>query len=243
MEMMIITIVGFSFVIGLGFYSMHVSSKGGKGLEQRIDTNHVNENSFQRYAKFYGETIPSEARFDEKMNKIYVMIKDHNMTDIYQIADLCSCTLPQCVLKIRYLKNKRLIDDYYIDTTNMKLLPCSEEDQKLLDKFKPYIYGSHTQIVDFVNFVPNPDGLTMDELKKKLLEELIYLDKKSLINGVKINDIDGEIIYYTLEKRKTVKDMETIHCPNCGALNDVDITGKVRCAYCNSIVRGSKSDE
>lgn len=242
-EAIIISILGFAFVIGLGYFAIHMSNKGGKDLEQRIDINHVNENSFQNYAKFYGEIVPSEADFDRKLNKIYILIKDHNKTDIKEIADLTFCTIPECVLKIKYLKNKRLIDDLYIDTNNMKLIPCSSEDQLLIDKFKPYIYGTHTQIAEFVNLVPNPDRLTIEEHKKKLLEELVYLDKKNLINGIKIDDIDGEIIYYTLEKRKTVKDRETVHCPNCGALNDVDITGKVRCAYCNSIVRGSKSDE
>ena len=242
-EAIIISILGFSFVIGLGYFAIHMSNKGGKDLEQRIDINHVNENSFQNYAKFYGEIVPSEADFDRKLNKIYILIKDHNKTDIKEIADLTFCTIPECVLKIKYLKNKRLIDDLYIDTNNMKLIPCSSEDQQLIDKFKPYIYGTHTQIAEFVNLVPNPDRLDVEGHKKKLLEELVYLDKKNLINGVKIDDIDGEIIYYTLEKRKTVKDRETVHCPNCGALNDVELTGKVRCSYCNSIVTGSKCNE
>ena len=239
----LIPIFGIAFVLGMGFLAIYISKKGGKDLEQRIDINHVNENSFQRYAKFYGEIVPSEADFDRKLNKIYILIKDHNMRDIKQIAEISSCTLPECVLKIKYLKNKRLIDDLYIDTNNMKLITCSPEDQLLIDKFKPYIYGTHTQISEFVNLVPNPEGLNIEEHKKKLLDELIYLDKKGLVNGVKIDDIDGEIIYYALEKRKTVKDRETVHCPNCGALNDVELTGKVRCSYCNSIVMGSKCGE
>ena len=239
----LIPIFGIAFVLGMGFLAIYISKKGGKDLEQRIDINHVNENSFQRYAKFYGEIVPSEADFDRKLNKIYILIKDHNMRDIKQIAEISFCTLPECVLKIKYLKNKRLIDDLYIDTNNMKLITCSPEDQLLIDKFKPYIYGTHTQISEFVNLVPNPEGLNIEEHKKKLLDELIYLDKKGLVNGVKIDDIDGEIIYYALEKRKTVKDRETVHCPNCGALNDVELTGKVRCSYCNSIVMGSKCGE
>ncbi len=239
----LIPIFGIAFVLGIGFLAIYISKKGGKDLEQKIDINHVNENSFQRYAKFYGQIVPSEADFDRKLNKIYILIKDHNMRDIKQIAEISSCTLPECVLKIKYLKNKRLIDDLYIDTNNMKLITCSPEDQLLIDKFKPYIYGTHTQISEFVNLVPNPEGLNIEEHKKKLLDELIYLDKKGLINGVKIDDIDGEIIYYALEKRKTVKDRETVHCPNCGALNDVELTGKVRCSYCNSIVMGSKCGE
>ena len=206
----LIPIFGIAFVLGIGFLAINISKKGGKDLEQRIDINHVNENSFQRYAKFYGEIVPSEADFDRKLNKIYILIKDHNMRDIKQIAEISFCTLPECVLKIKYLKNKRLIDDLYIDTNNMKLITCSPEDQLLIDKFKPYIYGTHTQISEFVNLVPNPEGLNIEEHKKKLLDELIYLDKKGLVNGIKIDDIDGEIIYYALEKRKTVKDRELL---------------------------------
>ncbi len=211
-------------------------------MRDKIDIKHVNENSFQRFAKFFGKIFPKEDNFDEKLNNIYLLIKNQKITDINKIAEMTSCTLPECVLKIKYLKNKRLIDDYYIDTNNMKLFPCSEEDQKLLDKFKPFIYGSHTQIAEFVNLIPNPKLIPMEQYKKVLLDELLYLDKKGLLNGVKIDDIDGEIIYYTLEKIKVVKNMETIHCPNCGALNDVEITGKVRCSYCNSIVVGSNNN-
>ena len=132
-----------------------------------------------------------------------------------------------------------LIEDLYIDTNNLILIKCSEEDQKLIDKYKPYIYGSHTQIVEFAHLLPNPDNLKPEALRKKALEELIYLNKKNLINGIKIDDIDGIITYYTLEKRKNVNNMETVHCKNCGALNDVEITGKTRCGYCKSIVIGS----
>ena len=33
------------------------------------------------------------------------------------------------------------------------------------------------------------------------------------------------------------------HCKNCGALNDVEVTGKTRCRYCKSIVIGSHCHE
>ena len=121
----------------------------------KIDTEHVNENSFQKYAKFYGEKYPSEENFDQKLNTIYSLIVDHGCRDIRQISDSTSCQLPECVLKIKYLKNKRLIGDLYIDTVNMKLLPCSEEDQVLLEKYKPFIYGSHVQVMDMASVLPN----------------------------------------------------------------------------------------
>ena len=156
-----------------------IKSSNKKEIPQKIDTTHVNENSFQNYAKFYGEIVPSDADFNQKLNSIYTLVKNQKMTDINKIALLSSCSPTECVLKIRYLKNKRLLDDLYIDTVNMKLMHCSLEDQKLLDKYKPYIYGTHTQIDEFVNLMPNPECLSINDLKNKALEELIYLDKKS----------------------------------------------------------------
>lgn len=210
---------------------------------RKIDINHINENSFQKYAKFYGEIYPHEEDFDTKLNTIYTLITNNGERDIKRIAELSSCQIPECVIKIKYLKNKRMIDDLYIDTNNLVLIKCSEEDQKLIDKYKPYIYGSHTQIADFAALLPNPDNLEIDDLRKKALEEIKYLNNNNLINGIKIDDIDGIITYYTLEKRKNVNNMETVHCKNCGALNDVEVTGKTRCGYCKSIVIGSHCHE
>ena len=210
---------------------------------RKIDINHINENSFQKYAKFYGEIYPHEEDFDTKLNTIYTLITNNGERDIKRIAELSSCQIPECVIKIKYLKNKRMIDDLYIDTNNLVLIKCSEEDQKLIDKYKPYIYGSRTQIADFAALLPNPDNLEIDDLRKKALEELKYLNNNNLINGIKIDDIDGIITYYTLEKRKNVNNMETVHCKNCGALNDVEVTGKTRCGYCKSIVIGSHCHE
>ena len=232
-----ILLIGFTFIGVISVITSIIYQNNKKN--KKIDTNHVNENSFQNYAKFYGEIIPSENDFNDKLNTILTMIQSGE-TDIRKIANATNYTEAQVILKIKYLKNKRLLDDYYIDTVNMKLLPCSKEDQILLDKYKPYIYGSHTQIVEFAHMIPNPDRLPFEEHKKRILDELVSLDRKGLLNGVKINDIDGEIIYYTIEKRKTIANMETIHCPNCGSLIDVDKNNKVRCSYCNTIIIGSE---
>ena len=220
-----------------------LSVNGGATFPKKIDVNHVNENSFQRFAKFYDEVYPYEKDFDAKLNHIYVLISKNGERDIKKICELVSCSVTECVLKIKYLKNKRLIDDLYIDTNNLKLIPCSAEDQALIDKYKPYVYGSHTQVEDFYNLVDWPAGLSPEEQKKHVFEEIKYLVEKELINGVKVDDIDGKIIYYSLEKRKTVYNRETVHCPNCGALNDVEITEKTRCDYCKGIVKGSAFDE
>jgi len=208
----------------------------------KIDKKHVNEESFQNYAKFYGNTIPRDKEFDDKLNIILSLINSKEC-NIKKIAEKSNCTLEECVLKIKYLKNKRLLGDYYVDTNNFVLLPCSEEDQRLLDKYKPYIYGSHLQVKEIANLVSNKGYKDIQELENEVFEELLYLDKKGLINGIKIDDVDRKIIYYTIEKRKIDSNYESIHCDNCGAINDVEVNGKVRCGYCNSIIKGSKYEE
>lgn len=226
-------------IVFIVFELRRISSNYKRISQQPINVKHVNENSFQRFAKFYDETYPHEEKFDAKLNQIYILITKNGERDIQKIAELTSCKLPECVIKIKYLKNKRLIEDLYIDTNTFKLIKCSEEDQALIKKYKPYIYGSRAQVEDFYQQVPWEAGLSEEAQKKKVLEEIKYLADKGLIIGVKVDDIDGRIIYYSIEKRKTVYNRETTHCPNCGALNDVEITGKTRCDYCKGIVMGS----
>ena len=60
-----------------------------------------------------------------------------------------------------------------------------------------------------------------------------------MINGIKINEVDKEIIYYTIEKSK-VTDLISVECDNCGAINDVDRGIKTRCKYCNTIIEENK---
>lgn len=208
-----------------------------------INYDHVNEESYQNYAKFYGNTVPKDEEFNNKLDNIYSLIKNSRETDIKKIAKSSNCTLEECVLKIRYLKNKRLLGDYYVDTSNFKVLPCSIEDQKLLDKYKPFIYRSHLQINEIANLISNKGYKNIHELRDEVYNELNYLDDKGLLNGIKIDDIDRAIIYYTLEKKKSVSNYESIHCPNCGAINDVEVKSKVRCGYCKTIIKGSKYGE
>ncbi|MBQ6404724.1 MAG: hypothetical protein IJJ63_01600 [Bacilli bacterium] len=208
-----------------------------------IDVKHVNQNSYQKYAKFYGEYVPNDQNFDWKLKQIFNLITHNKITDIKKIAEMSQCGVPECILKIRYLKNKRYIGDYYIDTVNLQLLPCSEEDQLLLEKYKPFVYGSHLQINEIANVINNPNYLTIQELRKKVYQDIKYLYDKGLINGIKLDTIDRQILYYSVEKRKVDTDIESVHCPNCGALNDVDIRGKVRCGYCQTIIRGRESME
>ncbi len=88
------------------------------GYRRRKLLNSVNEDSYQKYAKFYGDIVPTDDDFDTKVNNILKCIKNGE-TDIKVMAKESHCTYPECVLKIKYLKNKRLIGDYYIDTNNL----------------------------------------------------------------------------------------------------------------------------
>ena len=231
----IIYIILVIFIVHM-FFSTSVVDK------KRFDTSHLNQDSYQRYAKFYGIVIPNDEDFITKIKQIYKLINSRE-NDIKKIAEKSNCTLEECVLKIKYLKNKRLLGDYYVDTNNFKLLPCSKEDQKLIDKYKAYIYGSHLQINDIANLIPNKGYKDISELRDEVFKELVYLDKKGLINGIKIDEVDRKIIYYTIEKRREHKGYESSNCPNCGAINDVEIDGKVRCGYCKTIVKGSEYEE
>ena len=65
--------------------------KGNKRKE--IDVKHVNEDSFQRFAKFFGETYPHEEKFDAKLNQIYTLIQRNGERDIKKIAELSSCAI------------------------------------------------------------------------------------------------------------------------------------------------------
>ena len=239
------TIFIFAFSIGAVIVMVVMLSNSFKAekVRPKFNAKHLGEDSYKRYAKFYGDIVPTDDEYMDKLNSIYNMITEDKMSDIKLIAKNSNCTLEECVLKIKYLKNKKLIENYYIDTSNFKLLPCSGEDQKLLDKYKPYIYASHLQVDEIANYVANKGYKSIQELQDDVFNDLVYLDKKGLINGIKIDNIDRRIIYYTIEKRKTISNYETTHCPNCGALNDVSVTGKVRCGYCNTIVKGSNYTE
>ena len=210
---------------------------------KRFNTKHLNEDSYQRYAKFYGNTVPKDDNYNEKLKTIYKLITKDKKTDIKKIAKDSNCTVEECVLKIKYLKNKRLLGDLYVDTNNFKLLPCSKEDQKLIEKYRAYIYGSHLQIDEIANMIPNKGYKDISELRDEVFKELVYLNKKGLINGIKIDEVDRKIIYYTIEKRKESKGYESVNCPNCGAINDVEINGKIRCGYCKTIIKGSEYEE
>ena len=229
-----------AILIALALYILTIVKKK---KEKMLNWDHIKEDSYQNFAKFFDIAEPTDTDFVNKLNNIYSLIVNKKEKSIEKITKQSGCTTQEeCIVKIRYLKNKRLLDDYYIDIPHDEILMCTKEDQKLLEKYKPFIYHSHLQINEIANVIPNRQFEGIQELKEHIYNDLTYLDKKNLLNGIKIDTIDRKIIYYTIEKKKTHEGYETIHCPNCGALNDVEITGKTRCEYCNTIVKGTECE-
>ncbi len=212
-------------------------------IRQRDRNNHnktfksqLSESSFQRYAKFHDETIPKDTMFQEKMNKIYNMIEIDKKTDIKKIAEKAGCSYEECILKIRYLKNKGKIGLCYIDHKNGIIKKCNKEEFELINKYKPYIYFNHLSIEEIILRLPGTTNKNRKEVEEQVYNEIKQLYDKDLLINIKLNEVDKQIIYYSDEKSKKEKDFISIRCENCGALNDVNRGNKVRCDYCGTII-------
>ncbi len=197
--------------------------------------NNVNEWSYQRYARFYGNNELKDEEFINKINKIKKLILEDKKNNLYDIASESNCTYDECILKICYLKNKRELGDYYIDAPAGLISLCNPDDLILLKKYQHPIYYKNASIDEISK------ELKMD--KKDVWKELIYLDNKKLLNGVILDVVDDKIIYYRLEKRAFEKDYVTINCTNCGALLDVRRGSKVRCDHCDTIVEDKQVED
>ena len=202
----------------------------------KLNKETIDEKSFQNYAKFYGDTVLKDKEFEQKMNVIYDLIVNHNQKNINKIANKANCTYQECLIKIKYLKNQKLINNYYIDHINGKILPCTPEDQKLLDKYNKYLYNGNLQISEMAAIMPGVNMNNLNQVKDQIYKELLYLDKKDLLDGIRIDEVDRYIHYYILERKLKERDFISINCPNCGAINDVHRGGKVRCEYCQTII-------
>jgi len=213
-----------------------------KSKKAKKETGNISEWSYKRYADFYGMMELADPKFEEKINKILKLILDEHCDDIKFISNETGCTIEECIIKINYLKNKRKIDNCYIDKDNLKIINCSENDIKLIEKYKAYIYGSHSSLEEIVSLVPS-NQINIDEKRATVVGELKYLIDNNILNGVKYNEVDNKLIYYSVEKHNKEKDLATISCPKCGALNDVDYNNKVRCKYCNNIISNDKTLE
>lgn len=217
--------------------NMHKEIKG-------VKMNKINETSYRDYTKFFGTEELEDKEFIKKMKIIYTQIMKANEEDIKQIAELAGCTYPECILKIRYLKQiKKIPEDYFVDEANGLVNRCSKEDQVLLKKYRPYIYRSKLQISEIASRIPHIPGKTFQEIQKQVLDDLIYLDDKDLINGIILNKVDGTITYYNTKEKGNKSDKITVTCQNCGAPNEVNRGGKTWCSYCGTIVEDKSLEE
>ena len=201
----------------------------------------ISDDSYKKYAKYYDYIEPSDSNFDKKVDKIYDLIINENVNDIEFIAQESGCTFEECVMKIRYLKNKRVIGDYYIDLITKTIKLCSLEEQKLLEKYSKYLYNQHLQVSEIALKMPSTTYQNIQEAKDQVYKDLLYLYEKGLLNGIKLNSVDYAISYYTIDKRKKNLELITVKCPNCGALNDLYKYGKVRCEYCETIIEDKEN--
>ena len=180
--------------------------------------NNIKEDSYLDYTKFYGTESLKDEEFMKKMKIIYSQIMKDKEEDIKQIAELAGCTYTECIFKIRYLKQiKKIPEDYFVDEINGLVNRCSPEDQQQMM------------------------GKTKEEMQQQVLNDLIYLDDKDLIDGIILNKVDGVITYYNKYDKKK-KDKITVNCQNCGAPNEVNRGGKTWCSYCGSIVEDKSLD-
>lgn len=234
---LVFVFIGIIFIVSSIIVSAFVNKK------EITDKNMtINEKSFQNYAKFYGMMIPVDDEFNKKLNKIYRLIVIENVDDINFIAKDTGCTYEECILKIKYLKNKRAIGEYYIDHINGIVKKCSKDDLALLKKYKPYIYGkNHLQINEIAARMPMTTINNLKEREQEVIKDLKYLYNKDLINGIILDEVDGKITYYSIEKRLK-KDTVSIDCENCGAINDVTRGGKTRCGYCGLIIEDKDNE-
>ncbi len=201
---------------------------------------HVEEESYNNYSEFYGEDVKNDVVFQEKVKKIYNLIVKEKCDDIKLIAKESDCKYNECIIKIDYLKHNNLISqDYYIDHINGYIKKCEKKDMDLIKKYSAFIYKQKLQIKDIAVKMPQTTNRNMEEAFETVRKDIKYLIEKDLIEGVIYNEIDDVLIYY--EDNKMGKDLISMKCPNCGATVELQRGGKVRCDYCNCIIKSEEA--
>ena len=196
----------------------------------------ISEWSYQRFCLFYGNMILPDPNFNSKLESIKKSILEDKLENIDEIAMKAGCSFDECILKIRYLKNKLVLGDYAIDRYSRKIKMCSPEEKKLLDKYHDLLYVKHYQIDEMATEVPNYHNMPIAILKEDILKDIKYLNDKMLINGITFKEDEKRIIYYSVEKNKREETHKTINCPKCGALVGVPNNGQGKCIVCGTIV-------
>lgn len=237
----IITIIVLVLILIIVFVLFGIDNKVNL-FKKRYSTKHINEISFQKYAKFYGTTIPKGERFNKKVDKVLILVNKQKEKSIAKIAEVIKCDEDYTITLLRYLKNKRLIEDKVIDLKTKEIYNCTKEDSNLLEKYSPFIYNSHLQINEMIPLLINKEKIDESDLRKEIITELSYLDNKMLLNGIRFSKSEEKIIYYSVEKKKIEKvGIEIVVCPNCGAITYKKLEDdSVNCDYCHCKIEEKK---
>lgn len=196
----------------------------------------VTEWSFQRFAKFYDIRVFPDPKFYDKINTIIDSINVKKLDRLDEIAEKCESSIDDTILKIKFLKNKRIIDNVYIDRLNRIIRPCTEDDIEILNKYKDMLYVDHLSIGEMAQKVPNFHGKPLPIIQEDVYKDIRYLYDRCVVNGIKLDDSRKEIIYYTVEKKKIEETHASINCPKCGAIVFVPKKGSRICDYCGADV-------
>lgn len=220
----------------IGFFKKLFKKKSNKKGKKSGSQPLISDWSYQRFCGFYDTRIFPDKDFDEKIKKIILCVKEKNMERLDEIAQEANCTVEETVMKIRYLKNKRVLDNIFIDRINRAVKKCTSEDIEILDKYYNMLYVDHFSVDEIAKRVPNYHNKPFPIIKEDVYKDIKYLYDRCVINGIKLDESRKEIIYYTIEKHKKALNYATVNCPKCGALADVSRGGNGRCDYCGSLV-------
>lgn len=196
----------------------------------------ISEWSYQRFARFFGERVFPDPNFNEKIETIKDCINNKHLDRLDEIASLSGCSINEVIMKIRYLRNKRVFDDIYIDRYNKLVRKCNEEDEKILNTYRDMIYVNNYSIREIAEKVPNYYNKPLTIIEEDVYKDIKFLYDKCIINGIRLDDEKKEIIYYAIEKKKTEEKYATLNCPRCGSLVDVLKHNSAHCDYCGSVV-------
>ena len=203
----------------------------------------ITEWSYQRFCKFYGNIVLPDSEFETKINGILECVNEKKLRNIDEIARQNGCTYDECILKIKYLKNKKKIGPCFIDYLNRCLSELTLKDQEILSKYVDYIYKNHYSVAEISQKLPNYHNKPLLIIQEDVYKDIKYLYERSIINGIKLNEENNEIIYYSIEKHNKSINYKTVNCSNCGVVVDVARGGNGRCEYCGSINTDSEQLE
>lgn len=184
--------------------------------------NHFNDGILSEYEKNYNKSLS----FRTKVDNIKRMIINDKIHDIKELANKNKASLEECIMIIKFLETKNFIPNYFINTRIFILAECSVDDEKLLLKYRAFLNGKTKNY-------STGTGTNFSYL------ELLYLYKKGLAPEIEIDEENKQIIFLDLNKKHT-KDLISVICNSCGALNDVNRGQKIKCKYCGSEIIGPK---